>query len=262
MKTDYETLLVDLSDHIAVVRMNRPESANALEYQLRVDLVDCFQRLSENDDIRAVILTGTGNAFSAGGDLRELRQRMTVDGARKYLLHAGKVVLTIQNIEKPAIAAVNGAAMGAGFSLVMACDLIIASEQAKFSQAFVKVGLLPDLGATYFLPRLLGLQRAKELAFTGKVLSAYELADLGLINYLVPHKQLEKKAFDLARQLAEGPTLALGSAKKLFNKSSQFSLEEMLEIEAQSQAACMQSEDHMEGIAAFYEKRKSQFKGR
>jgi 2-(1,2-epoxy-1,2-dihydrophenyl)acetyl-CoA isomerase len=262
MRTDYETLQVDLADHVAAIRMNRSKSMNALEHRLRVDLVDCFQELSEDDDIRVVILTGTGKAFSAGGDLRELGQKMTVDKARKYVSHVSRIVLAIQNLEKPVIAAVNGAAMGAGFSIMMACDLVVVSEQAKFSLSFVNVGLLPDLGATYFLPRLLGVQKAKELVFTGKVLSAHELADLGLINDLVPHEGLEKSAFDLARQLAEGPPLALGSAKKLMNRSWQFSLEEMVELEAQSQAACMQSEDHMEGIAAFYEKRKPQFKGR
>jgi 2-(1,2-epoxy-1,2-dihydrophenyl)acetyl-CoA isomerase len=262
MDTLFKTLMVDLKDHVAVVRMNRSETMNALEYQLRVDLVDCFRGLSEYDDVRVVILTGIGKAFSAGGDLSELGQRMNVDRARRYVLHVSKVILAIQNLEKPVIAAVNGAAMGAGFSIMMACDLVVASEKAKFSQAFVKVGLVPDLGATYFLPRLVCLQKAKELVFTGQVLSAHELKDLGLINYLVPHEDLEKKAFELARRIAEGPPLALGSAKKLLNKSLNFSLEEMLEIEAQSQAACMQSEDHMEGIAAFYEKRKSHFRGK
>ena len=265
MRIDYETydtLLVDLSEHIAAIRMNRSKSMNALEHRLRVDLVDCFQKLSQDDDIRVVILTGTGKAFCAGGDLRELGQKMTVDQARKYVSHVSKVVLAIQSLEKPVIAAVNGAAMGAGFSIMMACDLVVVSEQARFSLSFVNVGLIPDLGSTYFLPRLLGVQKAKELVFTGKVISAQELADLNLINELVPHEALEKSAFDLARQLAEGPPLALGSAKKLMNKSWQFGFEEMIELEAQSQAACMQSEDHMEGIAAFYEKRKCHFKGR
>ncbi|MBW2120094.1 MAG: enoyl-CoA hydratase [Deltaproteobacteria bacterium] len=259
---NYETLLVDLSDQIAIVRMNRSENINALEYQLRDDLVDCFQGLSEDNHIRVVILTGIGKAFCAGGDLRELRQRMTVDRARKYVLHVSRTIRAITNIEKPVIAAVNGAAMGAGFSLVLACDLVVSSEEAKFAQAFVKVGLVPDLGGNYFMPRLIGLQKAKELAFTGRVLSARELADLGMINYLVPPEDLESRAFDLAREIAEGPPLALGLTKKLLNTSWNLSLDEMLELEAQTQAACMQSEDHMEGIAAFYEKRKCRFKGR
>jgi len=262
MEMIFKTLLVDLKDNIAMVRMNRSESMNALEYQLRIDLMNCFQKLSGYEKIRVVILTGTGKSFSTGGDLRELRQGMNVDLAKKYVLNASNVILSIQNLEKPVIAAVNGTAMGAGFSIVMACDLVVASEQAKFSQAFVNVGLIPDLGGTYFLPHFISLQKAKELVFTGKILDAHELADLGLVNYLVPHEELDNKAFDLARQIAKGPLMALASAKKLMNKSWNFSLEEMLEIEAQSQAACMQSEDHMERITAFYEKRKAKFKAK
>ena len=259
---DYETLILDLNDHVATVRMNRPESMNALEYQLRVDLVSCFGEFTEDEDVRVVLLTGTGKAFSAGGDLRELRQRMDIDRSREYVRHVSRVILAIKSLEKPVIAAVNGAAFGAGFSIVMACDLVVASVQARFSQAFVKVGLVPDLGGTYFLPRLVGLQKAKEFAFTGKIVSAHELFEWGVINLLVPHKELRRKAFDLACQLAEGAPLALGSSKKLLNENWESSLEEALEREAQSQAVCMQSEDHMEGIAAFHEKRKGHFKGK
>lgn len=260
---EYETLLLDLKDRVAIVRMNREGSMNALEYRLRVDLVDCFEMLSDHDEAKVIILTGSGKAFCAGGDLRELRQqRMTIDQARKYVLQVNKVVLAIQNLEKPVIAAVNGAAMGAGFSIVMACDLIVASEKAMFSLGFVHVGLIPDLGATYFTPRLVGLLKAKELAFTGKTLSAHELSKLSMINFVVPHEEVETKAFNLAGQIAEGAPVALGLSKKLLNRSLNSNLEEMLEIEAQAQAACMQSEDHMEGIRAFYEKRKGQFKGK
>jgi 2-(1,2-epoxy-1,2-dihydrophenyl)acetyl-CoA isomerase len=262
MELRYESLLVDVTDDIAVVRMNRPESMNSLAYQLRVDLVDCFGEIGNHDEIRVAILTGSGRAFCAGGDLKELREGMSVDRARKYLLHVSRVVQAIQNLEKPVIAAVNGAAMGAGFSLALACDLIVASEQARFSQAFVGVGLVPDLGGTYFMPRLVGLQKAKELAFTGKTLDASELAELGVVNHVVSAEELENKAFDLAGQIAEGAPLALGLTKNLLNRSWNLSLEEMLELEAQSQAACMQSEDHKEGITAFYEKRKGRFKGK
>jgi 2-(1,2-epoxy-1,2-dihydrophenyl)acetyl-CoA isomerase len=236
--------------------MNRPESMNALEYQLRLDLLDCFNKLLESDQARVVILTGSGKAFCAGGDLRELKNGLSVDQARKIALHGNKIILAIRNLEKPVIAAVNGAAFGAGFSIAMACDLIIATEEAKFCQVFIKVGLVPDLGATYFTPRLVGLQKSKELAFTAKIIKADELEKLGVINYVVPHEDLEKQAFDLARQIAEGPALALGLTKKLLNQSWNFSLEDILELEAKTQAGCMQSEDHMEGLAAFYKKRK------
>ena len=258
---NYETLLVNRDDHVAIVRMNRAESMNALEYNLRCDLVDCLQTLSKDDETRVVVLIGSGNAFCAGGDLRELRDKMKIDQARKYVHHVNRVILAIQNMEKPVIAAVNGAAMGAGFSIVMACDLVVASETARFSQSFVHVGLVPDLGGTYFTPRIFGLQRAKEFAFTGKILRSNEMARLGLINEVVPPEELENKAIQLAHQIAEGPTLALGLTKKLLNQSWNSNLEQMLELEAQYQATCMQSEDHMEGIRAFYEKRKAKFKG-
>ena len=259
---NYETLLVNLDDHVVMVRMNRAESMNALEYRLRTDLVDCLQTLSEDDEVRVVVLIGNGNAFCAGGDLRELRHQMKIDQARKYVNHVNRVILAIQNMEKPVIASVNGAAMGAGFSIVMACDLIVASETARFSQSFVHVGLIPDSGGTYFTPRIFGLQRAKEFAFTGKILSSNEMAGLGLINRVVSPEELENKAIELAHQIAKAPTLALGLTKRLLNQSWSSNLEEMLDLEAQYQAACMQSEDHMEGIRAFYEKRKAKFKGK
>ncbi len=262
MEARYNTLLVDLKNYVATVRMNRDETRNALEYQLRMDLVDCFEKFSEQDDIRVVILTGSKNAFNAGGDLRELRRGLTVGRARKYLLHASNIVLAIRNLEKPVIASVNGAAMGAGFSIAMACDLVIASSEAEFSMSFVERAAIPDLGATYFAPRLMGLQKAKELAFTGRRPSAHELAELGVINYVTSPEDLKKKALDLAHQIAEGPPLTMGLTKKLLNMSWNLSLEDALELEAQSQAECFQSEDHMEGVKAFFEKKTPQFKGK
>jgi 2-(1,2-epoxy-1,2-dihydrophenyl)acetyl-CoA isomerase len=253
---EYETLLVDLKDRVAIVRMNREESMNALEYQLRVDLVNCFKALSKYDEAKVVILTGRGKAFSAGGDLRELKERMKVSEAKNYVLHVSEIIHVIKNLEKPVIAAVNGAAIGAGFSIAMACDLVVASEKAIFSQAFVQMGLIPDLGATYFTPHLIGLQKAKELALTGINISPHELAKSGMINYVVPPEELEAKAFHLARQITEAPLLVLGLTKKLLNQSLNSNLDEMLELEAQAQATCLQSEDSMECIKAFFEKRK------
>lgn len=259
---EYETLLVDLKDRVAIVRMNREESMNALEYQLCVDLVNCFKALSKNDEAKVVILTGSGKAFSAGGDLRELKKRMKVSEAKNYVLHVSEIIPVIKNLEKPVIAAVNGAAIGAGFSIAMACDLVVASEKAIFSQAFVHIGLVPDLGGTYFTPRLVGLNMAKELAFTGKFVSAHELARLRMINYVVPPEELETKAFDLAYQIAESSSLAIGLSKKLLNQSLNSNFEEMLKLEAQYQATCMQSEDCKERVKGFFEKRKNRFKGK
>lgn len=252
----YETLLLDAKDQVAIIRINRERSMNVLEYRLCADLVDCFQTLSGNDDVKVVILTGSGKAFSAGGDLREVGQHMPVDQAREYVSRISKVILAIRDLEKPVIAAVNGAAVGAGFSIAIACDLIVASEKAIFSQAFVQMGLIPDLGATYFTPHLIGLQKAKELALTGINISPHELAKMGMINYVVPPEELEAKAFHLARKITEAPLLVLGLTKKLLNQGLNSNLDEMLELEAQAQATCMQSEDLVKRIKAFYEKKK------
>lgn len=261
-QANYETLLIDLKDQVAILRMNRPQSMNALEQQLCLDLVECLGILSECEEVRVVIITGSGKAFCAGGDLRELRERMPVDEAKKYVLNVSNVIRAIQNLEKPVIAAVNGAAAGAGFSIAMACDLVVASENAIFSQSFVRIGLVPDLGATYFTPRLIGLHKGKELALAGKTMGANELAQMGLINYAVPHEELEDKTFELARQIAEGAPIAVRLAKKLLKQSLTASLEKMIELESQFQAACMQSEDFMEGMKALHEKRKCRFKGK
>ena len=207
-----------------------------------------------------MILTGRGKALRAGGDLRELREQMKINEARRYMDRVNRVTLAIKNIDKPVIAAVSGATMGSGFSIVMACDLVAASKTAIFSQSFAHVGLIPDLGGTYFSPRIFGLHRAKELAFTGRVITVDEMMNLGFVNQVVVPEELESKATELAVQIAEGSLLSTTLTKKLLNKSLDSTLEEMLESEAQYQAICLQSEDHMEGVKAFYEKRKARFK--
>jgi 2-(1,2-epoxy-1,2-dihydrophenyl)acetyl-CoA isomerase len=260
--TEYSTLLLHTRGKVAVVQMNRGERRNALEQQLREDLFTCFQSLSQHEEVKVIILTGTSNAFCAGGDLNELRHGLTVSHARKYIHHANKIILAIREVEKPVIAAVSGSAIGAGFSMALACDLLVASKDARFGQAFVHVGAVPDMGSNYFAPRLLGLQRAKELAFTGRILTGQDLFQMGVVNVLASCEELEKVALDLADRIAQGPPLALGLIKRLLNMSWHCTLEEMLELEAQSQAACFQSQDHREGIAAFYENRKPQFKGK
>lgn len=256
-----QTLLIDKKEGIAIVKMNRPDRMNALGVELRTDLLACFDDLARDDQVRVIILTGSGKAFCAGGDLSELKEKMTVSQAGNYVREVARIIKAIRNLEKPVIAGVNGAAVGAGFSLAMASDLVVASEKAFFSMAFVKVGLVPDLGATFFAPRLFGTQRAKEMAFLGRTLSARDLWERGLINELVPPEALEQKTMELAGQVAAGPPLALGLAKKMMNQSGDLDLEDMLEVEALSQAACLQSEDFQEGATAFYEKRTPHFKG-
>jgi 2-(1,2-epoxy-1,2-dihydrophenyl)acetyl-CoA isomerase len=259
---NFTTLLSEKNDGIGLIRMNQPERMNALSADLRADLLACLGDMGRDQSVRAVILTGSGKAFSAGGDLSELREKMTVSQSRDYVRGVSRLITAMRSLEKPVIVGVNGAAVGAGFSIVMAADLVIASEKAFFSMAFSKVGLVPDLGANFFAPRLFGNQKAKEMAFFGKPLTARELSELGLVNYLVEPEALETKMFTVAKELTQGPPLALGLAKKLIDQSWDLDLEDMLEVEALTQATCLQSEDFQEGAAAFYEKRSPLFKGK
>jgi 2-(1,2-epoxy-1,2-dihydrophenyl)acetyl-CoA isomerase len=257
----YPTLLLERKEGVGLVKMNRPERMNALSADLRADLLACLHDLGQDREIRSIILTGSGKAFSAGGDLNELREKMTVHQSGDYVRGVSRIITTLRSLEKPVIAGVNGAAVGAGFSMVMAADLIVASEKAFFSMAFSKVGLVPDLGANFFAPRLFGNHKAKEMAFFGKTMTARELWDMGFVNYLVEPDALESKMLEVAKDLALGPPLALGLAKKMMDQSWNLDLENMLEVEALAQATCLQSEDFQEGAAAFYEKRPPRFKG-
>jgi 2-(1,2-epoxy-1,2-dihydrophenyl)acetyl-CoA isomerase len=259
---NYSTLLLEKKDGIGLIRMNQPQKMNALSADLRADLLACLDDMGRDQAIRAIVLTGSGKAFSAGGDLSELKKKMAVSQSRDYVRGVSRIITAMRNLEKPVIAGVNGAAVGAGFSIVMAADLIVATENAFFSLAFSKVGLVPDLGANFFAPRLFGNHKAKEMAFFGKTLTAREMWELGLVNYLVEPAALESKLQEVAKAITQGPPLALGLAKKLIDQSWDLDLEDMLDVEALAQATCLQSEDFQEGAAAFYEKRPPHFKGK
>jgi 2-(1,2-epoxy-1,2-dihydrophenyl)acetyl-CoA isomerase len=207
-------------------------------------------------------LTGEGKAFCAGGSLRELEGGMRAIAAVDYMKDVSELIVAITKLEKPVIASVNGAAVGAGFSLALACDIVIASDNARFSQTFAKVGLIPDLGGLYFLPRIVGMHKAKELIFTAKMLNATEAFDLGLVNHVVPAEELDAFTMKLAAEIAGGPMKAIALSKSILSKSFQLSLADVLEYEALAQAICMQSDDHKEGIKAFNEKRFPAFSGR
>ncbi|MGD2126370.1 MAG: enoyl-CoA hydratase/isomerase family protein [Desulfobacteraceae bacterium] len=256
MDMRYETVLVHVFDQIAMIRMNSPQSMNAMRYRLRADLLDALEKISNADEAKVVVLTGTGKAFCVGGDLRELPQIKDAEAAKHTFLHGSKIVLKIREMEKPVIASVNGVALGAGLSLALNCDLIIASEEATFSQAFLRIALVPDLGATFITPRLIGLQKAKELVFTGKTLNAQEMVELGMVNHIVPLKDLETKTLEMARRIAKAPPKALGMTKKLLNQSLDATYQKMLELELEAQVVCLQSEEHKERAVALYEKSK------
>lgn len=259
---EYKNILYEKRDGVALVTMNRPEMMNALEAELAGEVVDAVRDASADEEIGSIVLTGTGKSFSSGGDLGRLMQGFDLLDGRRWLKEGYAQLMEFPGTKKPVIAAVNGYAVGAGFSLAMLCDLIYAADTAKFGQAFIKIGAIPDCGSLYFLPRLVGLQKAKELVFTGVNIDAAEAHRIGIVNRVVPAADLLEEALGLGRQLAAGPAVAMGLAKEILNASSNLSLAEVMEMEIYAQSLCLQTEDHKEGIIAFLEKRKPEFKGR
>ena len=253
---------VDKLEEVWVIRLNFPESMNALEKELRDHLKRSLNEFSDSKEGRVAVLTGSGKAFCAGGSLKEFIKGMSASECIDFMKDVNEIILAITGIEKPIIACVNGTAVGAGFSIALACDIIIASSNAMFSQVFAKVGLIPDMGALFFLPRIVGMQKAKELFYTAKMLNANEAQEMGFVNQVVPHEELESHAIAFARQIAQGPMKAFGLAKKLMLKSMKLGLEDVLEYDALAQALCLQSDDHKEGVKAFYDKRKPVFQGK
>jgi 2-(1,2-epoxy-1,2-dihydrophenyl)acetyl-CoA isomerase len=255
---------VDLSitGALAKVILNRPEKLNALTVEMRRQLSDHFASLRFNEQVRAIVVTGEGRNFCSGADVSRMA-RSGLRAERERLQGGSHTFLrTLHAIEKPVVAAVRGPTVGIGWSIALACDLIVASETARFSQVFRRLGLAPDGGAIWFLTRRLGLARAKELVFTARFVEAEEALALGLVNYVVPDGELMAKTEELAADLAAGPTFAFGMAKKLFHMAANPSYEDFLDYEAFVQPQLDQTEDHREGVAAFREKRPPRFVGR
>lgn len=258
---EFKTIQLERDKEIEVVYLNQPEARNALSMEMQEELRIALEGLARDGAVKAIVITGRGTAFCAGGDLRTMGESKPFQG-RQMMQNVHRLVLALRNLEKPVLAAVNGPAFGAGWSLAMACDFVIASEKARFSLAFVKVGLIPDCGCLYLLPRVIGLPKAKELMMTGRVVEAAEAGALGLVNKVVPPEQLLPEALALARELAQGPPLALGLLKSIVNRTFETDFLTLLEEEALAQDLCLQTEDHREGVRAFFEKRKPEFIGK
>ena len=260
---EYNSIVLTKEDNIAIIKMNNPKAMNALEDELSAELLDAYKDVAADDAIGAVILTGAEKAFCAGGDLKKLSKGFeSAEAGYNYMRSFREMVTTFMNMPKPTIAAVNGFAVGAGFCIAMQADLILASDKAKFGMAFANVGLIPDLAGMYTLPRLVGLQRAKELIFTGRTIGADEAKEMGIVNQIVPHDELLDEAKKLAKKLAAGPRVALRMAKNVMNDSINMTLEQLLDLEPHAQAICFQSEDHKIGVNAFFAKEKPQFIGK
>jgi 2-(1,2-epoxy-1,2-dihydrophenyl)acetyl-CoA isomerase len=254
------TIRIEVADGVATLTLNRPDTLNALNAGMRRELLGAFKGFVRDDAVRAVILTGEGRGFCSGADLRGGSDER--DFRRVLEREYNPLVRAIRDLPKPVIAAVNGVAAGAGVSLALACDLVYASEEARFIQAFVRIGLVPDSGSTRTLVRALGRHRASQLIFTGEPLSAAEAQAGGLVTAVVPAGELMVTVRDAATRLAAAPTRAIGLAKRAINAAEDEPLDESLAREAQLQDLAGRTEDHAEGVAAFAEKREPRFVGR
>ena len=253
-----EHLLTEISNQVLLVTLNRPESLNAFSPDMIADLTNTIVDVRRNPQIRAIVIRGAGRSFSAGGDVKSMGQSTAV----QMYDHVGKLnecILAMDACEVPIIAAVHGFAAGAGFNLALACDLIVAADDSQFAMSFSKVGLISDGGGSYFLPKLVGPHLAKQLFFSAEPISAERLHQLGVVNHIFPLNQLEEEVIKIADKLAHGPTKAYGMMKKLVSHSFTASLEEILEQERITQTLMGTTEDHIEGVTAFKEKRQPKY---
>ncbi|MBE3552879.1 MAG: enoyl-CoA hydratase/isomerase family protein [Kyrpidia tusciae] len=262
MNPAYETVEYAREGRVARIVLNRPDQLNAFNPQMHRELLDALKRAERDPEIRAVLLGARGRAFCAGQDLETIRSREDLDYGDLLREGYNPIVQAITGMDKPVVAMVQGAAAGAGASLAFACDLAIASEKASFVEAFIHIGLVPDTGSSWFLPRLAGLKKAVELALLGDRISAAEAERLGLINRVVPPERLEEEALALAERLAAMPPLAVARTKRALYRGLSASLEETLALEARLQSESGRTEDHREGMKAFFEKRRPEFHGR
>ena len=258
----YETLIVERTGALATITMNRPEARNAIDLTMRHELLAALDEVEADAAARVLILTGSGGHFCAGGDVKTMRQRrQTAAEGRARVQMLNTMVLRLVDFPRPTIAMVDGYAVGAGTNLALCCDLVVASDRAKFVELFNKIGLVPDGGGTWLLSRLVGLARAKELIFTGDVFDAGEAARIGLVNRVVPVGELEKVTRALAEKIASGPPAVLRLAKHMVNRAATSDLAAALDLEAYSQGLAIASDDHQEGLAAFFDKRPPKFIG-
>jgi len=260
----YQHLTLERRDQVATLTLNRPDAYNAFNLAFGHEIFQAVLEADDDPQVRCLLVTGAGKAFCAGGDVREFVEHLPRIGAhtKELTTYLHGAVSRLCRTDKPVVVAVNGVAAGGGLSLVLAGDLVLAAESARFTMAYSKIAATPDGSSSYFLPRLVGLRRAMELYFTNRVLSAREALEWGLVTRVVPDAELRPTAEALARELAQGPTKAFGAAKRLFHQATWESLETQMELEAQAIAASGRTEDFREGVTAFANKKTPTFRGR
>ena len=261
----FETVDYQLNENVAVVKMNRPEALNALSLQLSKDLRSAFEKAIE-DKARAIVLTGSGRAFCAGGDLREMHSMWEKEGRIEAFLEEPlealhDVIKLMRETPIPFIAAINGVCAGAGSNFALACDLIFAAEEASFNEAFIRIGLSPDCGGSFFLPRAVGNKLAAEMFMTGSTISAQRALEIGMINRVAPLESLEQETLMMAKKLSMAPTAVVGRIKKMLNATFSNDLDAQLKLEHELQLESGKSNDFKEGVASFFEKRPPKFSG-
>jgi len=262
---DYSTLLFDIRDHVAHITLNRPEAANGINLEMASEIRHAARRCATDPEIRAVLLSGAGKMFCAGGDLKAFAAQPEGElpgFLEQVTLHLHQAISHFARMNAPVVAAVHGSAEGCGFSLACACDFPFAAESAKLTMAYTRAGLTPDGSSTYFLPRIIGYRRTLELAITNRVLSAHEAAEMGLVTRVVPDADLIAEATKFATQLASGPTAAYGGVKRLLIDSFTNTLEAQMYLEGDYISAMGRTVDGREGIASFLAKRPPKFSGR
>ena len=257
-----KSIITNINNGVATLTFNRPEVFNSFNREMALLLQKQLDAFGENPEIRAIVITGTGKAFCAGQDLKEVTTPELHPGFKKILEeHYNPIIERIRAINKPIIAAVNGVAAGAGANIALACDIVVASEKASFIQAFSKIGLVPDSGGSFYLPRLIGFQRASALMLLGDKVAAQQARELGMVYKVFESETFQQQALDLALEMAQMPTKALGLTKQLLNASFNNTLDQQLTLESTLQIQAANSNDYKEGVTAFVEKRKPNFKG-
>jgi 2-(1,2-epoxy-1,2-dihydrophenyl)acetyl-CoA isomerase len=255
----FETILYETKDRILTITLNRPDVLNAFTVTMGREMLQAFHQAEEDEDVGCVVLTGAGRGFCAGADVREFQANIERGTPGSVQPQSESLCQLMFNLKKPVIAAVNGPAVGVGFTMTLPCDIRIASERARFGAIFVRVGLVPEFGSSFLLSRLVGLAKAKELALLGRIIDAQEALDIGLVSRVVPHEELMTETMSVATALAQGPTRTLGLVKEVLNQGLVSDLASAEALEARVLADCVRSPEHPEGVRAFLEKRQPRF---